>query len=136
MIYWAEMKQGDYAQPAGVWRANLARLVPAAVVSGLTVYGAEALQIAVDPAGNKLYWTKGHQLWWANLDGTLRAGGLHHRDRARRRRWISQIGDVVVDGANGRLYLSERRLRGTLAGYNAAHPATSRTSRSTPASTR
>ena len=31
----------------------------------------EALQIAIDPAGNKLYWTKGHELWWANLDGTL-----------------------------------------------------------------
>ena len=87
------------------------------LVSGLTVYGAEALQIAVDPVGNKLYWTKGHELWWANLDGSA-AQVVYTIDRAVP--GVSQIGDVVVDGANGRLYLSERRLRGTLAGYNAA----------------
>ncbi len=121
-LYWAEMLQGDYAQPAGVWRANLDGSNPQQLVSGLTAYGAEALQIALDPVGNKLYWTKGHELWWANLDGSLPqviysippdpryiGGGLQ----------LMQIGDVVVDQANGRLYFSERRQRGDLAGYNA-----------------
>ena len=121
-FYWAEMLQGDYAQPAGVWRANLDGSGVQQVVSGLTAYGAEALQIALDPAGNKLYWTKGHELWWANLDGSLPqvvysippdpryiGGGLQ----------LMQIGDVVVDQANGLLYFSERRQRGDLAGYNA-----------------
>ncbi len=121
MLYWAEMAQGDYAQPAGVWRANLDGSSPQQVVGGLTAYGAEALQIAVDPAGNKLYWTKGYQLWWSNLDGTLQQvvyaipddpryiGGGHE---------LMDIGDVAVDGANGKLYLTERRQRGDLAGFN------------------
>jgi hypothetical protein len=116
-IYWAEMKQGDYAQPGAILRASLSTLVTETLVSGLTVYGAEALQMAVDPVGNKLYWTKGHELWWANLDGSG-AQVAYTIDRATP--GVSQIGDVVVDGANGRLYLSERRLRGTLADYNAA----------------
>ena len=86
------------------------------VVSGLTVYAAEALQIALDPVGNKLYWSKGHQLWRANLDGTL-PQTVYTIPRAVVD--ADQIGDVAVDTANGRLYLSENRhQRGDLAGYN------------------
>lgn len=120
-LYWAEMTEGAYAQAAGVWRANLDGTGIQPVVSGLTAYGAEALQIAIDSVGNKLYWTQGYQLWWANLDGTLKAmvysippdpsftGGLVE---------FMQIGDVAVDAANNRLYLSERRQRETLANVN------------------
>lgn len=66
------------------------------LVGALTVYGAEALQMAVDTAGNKLYWTKGHELWWANLDGSGAqvAYAVDHATPG-----VSQIGDVVVDGA-------------------------------------
>ncbi len=120
-LYWAEMNEGAYAQSAGVWRANLDGTGSQQLVSGLTAYGAEALQIAIDPVGNKLYWTQGYQLWWANLDGTLKqvlysippdpnfTGGLVD---------FMQIGDVAVDAANNRLYLSERRQRETLADVN------------------
>lgn len=120
-LYWAEMNEGAYAQSAGVWRANLDGTGSEQLVSGLTAYGAESLQIAIDPVGNKLYWTQGYQLWWANLDGTLKAvvysippdpnftGGLLD---------FMQIGDVAVDAANNRLYLSERRQRETLADVN------------------
>ena len=121
-LYWAEIMEGPGGQPAGVWRANLDGSGVQQVVSGLTAYAAEALQIALDPIGNKLYWTKGYELWWANLDGTLPqavysippdpgyVGGALE---------LMGIGDVTVDRANGRLYLSERRLRGNLADYNA-----------------
>ncbi|MFZ2358812.1 MAG: LamG-like jellyroll fold domain-containing protein, partial [Anaerolineae bacterium] len=119
-VYWAEMLQGDYAQPAGVWRANLDGSGVQQVVSGLTAYGAEALQIAIDPAGNKLYYTKGHELWWANLDGTL-PQLIYSIDGAVV--GVSQIGDVVVDRPAGRLYFSERRRHGTLADFNAAQAA-------------
>jgi hypothetical protein len=121
-IYWAERLEGGYAQPAGVWRANLDGSGAQQLVSLPAVYGAEALQIAVDPVGNKLYWTQGYQLWWSNLDGTLKqavyaipadsnfvGGNLS----------FMQIGDVAVDVANNRLYLSERRQRESLANINA-----------------
>jgi hypothetical protein len=121
-LYWAEIMEGPGGQPAGIWRASLDGSNVQQVVSGLTAYDAEALQIALDPVGNKIYWTRGHQLWWANLDGTLPqvvysippdpgfAGGALD---------LMDIGDVAVDPANGRLYLSERRLRRTLAEYTA-----------------
>ena len=124
-LYWAEMAQGDYAQPAGVWRARLDGVdssSPEQLVSGLSAYGAEALQIALDTVGNKLYWTKGHQLWWANLDGSSPqvvysippdpsyVSGLFE---------FMRIGDVAVDVANNRLYVSERRQRETLVDVNA-----------------
>lgn len=120
-LYWAEMVEGNYATAAGIWRANLDGSNIEPIVSGLTAYGAEALQLAIDPVGNKLYWTQGYQLWWANLDGTLKqvvysippdpsfTGGLVE---------FMQIGDVAVDAANNRLYLSERRQRETLADVN------------------
>ncbi|NUM43532.1 MAG: hypothetical protein HUU38_02415 [Anaerolineales bacterium] len=113
-IYWGEMANGPYNQPAAIWRADLDGSNIEEIVPNLNAYAPEALQIALDPAGNKLYWTKGYQLWWANLDGTLPQmiyavpddpgfiGGnreYHH------------IGDVAVDSENGRLILSERRLR-------------------------
>lgn len=113
-IYWGEMTSGDYAQPAAVWRANLDGSNPVRLVNNLTAYAPEALQIAIDPIGNKLYWTQGYQLWWANLDGSLPQvvyaipddtgfiGG--NRD-------YHHIGDVAVDSVNNRLILSERRLR-------------------------
>ncbi|MFN8445402.1 MAG: LamG-like jellyroll fold domain-containing protein, partial [Caldilineaceae bacterium] len=120
-LYWAEKTEGD-SQSAGIWRANLDGNGVEQVIGGLNAYAAEALQIAIDPTGNKLYWTQGYQLWWANLDGTLKqvvysmppdtrfiGGALD----------VMQIGDVVVDSANGRLYLSERRQRLTLAEFNA-----------------
>ena len=67
--------------------------------AGLTAYGAEALQIALDPVGNKLYWTKGHQLWWANLDGTLPqvVYSIPPTAASWRRARLMQIGDVAVD---------------------------------------
>ncbi|MBI1293418.1 hypothetical protein GC175_00485 [bacterium] len=121
-IYWAERLEGGYAQPAGVWRANLDGSGAQQLVSLPAVYAAEALQIAVDPVGNKLYWTQGYQLWWANLDGTLPqaiysiapdtsyvGGNLE----------FMQIGDVAVDVDNNRVYLSERRQRESLADVNA-----------------
>ncbi|MEZ4640161.1 MAG: LamG-like jellyroll fold domain-containing protein [Caldilineaceae bacterium] len=121
-LYWAEMIEGDYAQKAGVWRANLDGSGVQQLVSGLTAYAAESLQIAVDPAGNKLYWTQGYQLWWANLDGTLpqmvyaippdpnyTGGNIE----------FMQIGDVALDVANNRLYVSERRQREKLVDIDA-----------------
>ncbi|MBI1293407.1 hypothetical protein GC175_00430, partial [bacterium] len=112
-LYWAETVEGD-SQSAGIWRANLDGSNVEEIVGGLNAYAAEALQIAIDPAGNKIYWTQGHQLWWANLDGTLKQvlysipiGSL-----------AEQIGDIVVDAANNRLYFSERRQRISLAEYN------------------
>ncbi|MCB0125995.1 MAG: hypothetical protein KDE58_27250, partial [Caldilineaceae bacterium] len=120
-LYWAEIVEGNGGQPGGVWRANLDGSNIEQLVSGLTPYAAEALQIALDPAGNKLYWTKGVELWGANLDGTLPQviysippdpgfanGGLA----------AMAIGDVAIDPVNGRLYLSELRQRGNLAEYN------------------
>ena len=113
-LYWGEMTAGDYSQPAAIWRADLDGSNVEEIVSGLAAYAPEALQIALDPAGNKLYWTQGYQLWWANLDGTLPQvvyavpddpgyiGG--NRD-------YHQIGDVAVDSVNNRLILSERRIR-------------------------
>ena len=113
-LYWGEMKQGDYAQPGQVLRANLDGSGIETLVSGLTVYAPEALQITVDPIGNKLYWSKGDELWWANLDGSqpamvyrvpddLRFVGGNHQ--------YQQIGDVAIDRTNHLLYLSERRNR-------------------------
>ncbi|MBK9049476.1 MAG: hypothetical protein IPL78_00745 [Chloroflexi bacterium] len=108
------MNSGAYNQPASIWRANLDGSSVEQIVPNLTAYAPEALQIAIDPVGNKLYWTQSYQLWWANLDGTLPqviyavpddpgfGGGL---------REYHHIGDVAVDLLNGRLILSERRLR-------------------------
>ncbi len=113
-LYWAEMNSGAYNQPASIWRANLDGSSVQQIVPSLSAYAPEALQIAIDPVGNKLYWTQGYQLWWANLDGTLPqviyavpddpgfVGG---------NRPYHQIGDVAVDLLHGRLILSERRLR-------------------------
>ncbi|MCA9981747.1 MAG: hypothetical protein KDD89_12965, partial [Anaerolineales bacterium] len=113
-LYWGEMGTGGYSQPAAIWRANLDGSNPEEIITGLSAYAPEALQIALDTAGNKLYWTQGYQLWWANLDGSLPQviyaipddpgyiGG--NRD-------YHQIGDVAVDSENGRVILSERRIR-------------------------
>jgi hypothetical protein len=57
-LYWGEMTSGDYAQPAAIWRAKLDGSDPVRLVANLTAYAPEALQIAVDPVGNKLYWTQ------------------------------------------------------------------------------
>lgn len=113
-VYWGEMSNGAYNQPAAIWRANLDGSNVEEVVPNLTAYAPEALQIALDPAGNKLYWTQSYQLWWANLDGTLSQviyavpddPGLVGGNRE-----YHQIGDVAMDSENGRLILSERRLR-------------------------
>ena len=119
-IYWSEVTEGSYAQPAQIMRANLDGSGSEVLITGLTAYAAEALQIALDTVGNKIYYSKGYQLWWANLDGTLvqalysspddprYVGGAHE---------VNQIGDIAVDRANGKLYLSERRQRGDQAGY-------------------
>ncbi len=108
-LYWGEMTEGAYAQPGKILRANLDGSGSETLVSGLTVYAPEALQIAVDTTGNKLYWTKGDELWWANLDGSLPSmvyrvpddprfvGGNHE---------YQQIGDVAIDRTNSLLYVS------------------------------
>ncbi len=113
-LYWGEMKQGDYAQPGQIMRANLDGSGVEVLVSGLTVYAPEALQIAVDPIGNKLYWTKGDELWWANLDGSLPTVVYRTPDDPRfigGNHPYQQIGDVAIDRKNNLLYLSERRNR-------------------------
>ncbi|MCB8990047.1 MAG: hypothetical protein H6665_05455 [Ardenticatenaceae bacterium] len=113
-LYWGEMASGAYNQPAAIWRADLDGSNVEEIVPGLTAYAAEALQIALDPAGNKLYWTQGYQLWWANLDGTLPQAVYAVPDDpgfTNGNRDYHQIGDVAVDGVNGRLLLTERRLR-------------------------
>ena len=114
-IYWAEMKQGDYAQPGAILRANLSTLVTETLVSGLTVYGAEALQIALDPPATSSTGPRGTSSGGPTWTAAAPRWSIHHRPRLAG--GVSQIGDVVVDGANGRLYLSERRQRGTLAAY-------------------
>lgn len=50
-LYWAEMTQGDYAQPAGVWRANLDG-------SGIqqAVSGQQVRDLALDPLARRLTW--------------------------------------------------------------------------------
>ncbi|MBI1298362.1 hypothetical protein GC175_25795, partial [bacterium] len=120
-LYWADKVDGS-DQSAAIWRANLDGSGVEQVISSLNAYAAEALQIAIDPAGNKIYWTQGHQLWWANLDGTLNQLIYSMPDDPRfvgGATALMQIGDIAVDAANNRLYFSERRQRQSLADFNA-----------------
>ncbi len=108
-IYWGEVQED--ASAAQVWRANLDGSGMEQLVSGLSAYAPEALQIAIDPVGNKLYWTKKAELWRANLDGTL-PEVVYQIPPDINGYTIEQIGDIALDLTNNRLYVAERRYRG------------------------
>ena len=119
-IYWAEAAETSGTGTGEVWRANLDGTGMQQLVSGLQATLPYQLQIALDVAGNRLYWTAGYQIYGANLDGSLPGvvyamppdpayvgGGLN----------VMRIGDLVVDRPNGKLYFTEQRQRGDQAGY-------------------
>ncbi len=113
-MYWAEGPEVG-AQSAGqIWRANLDGSSPQLLHGGQASNLPEMLQIAIDPRGNKLYWTAGYQLYWSNLDGSQRAVVYSVPPDPRivgGNQQYQGIGDVAVDVANRKLYVAERRNR-------------------------
>ncbi|MEI2419983.1 hypothetical protein V6O07_06895, partial [Arthrospira platensis SPKY2] len=108
-LYWSEGAEANGQPFAGeIWRANLDGSNPQLLHSGLASAMPEMLQIAIDPPGNKLYWTAGYQLYWSNLDGSQTAVVYQVPPDPRivgGNQEYQAIGDVVVDAENRKLYV-------------------------------